>query len=54
MYRAAASTSGSRFYYLKGAAAMLEIALIQYAMQKVVAKVSIAQHTVSVKLEIVL
>lgn len=34
----AAQASGHRYYYLKGAAAMLEVALVQYAMQKAVAK----------------
>eukprot|EP00731_Ephydatia_muelleri_P028083 Em0019g956a len=34
----AAQASGHRYYYLKGAAAMLEVALVQYAMQKAVAR----------------
>lgn len=38
-HRAAAEVSGSSFYYLEGAAALLEVALIQFAMQKAVAKV---------------
>ena len=36
----AAMASGPSFYYLKGAAAALEVALVQYAMQKAIAKVS--------------
>lgn len=40
IFRAASSASGHSFYYLKGAAAMLELALIQYTMQKVIAKVT--------------
>ncbi|XP_064403281.1 uncharacterized protein LOC135348852 isoform X1 [Halichondria panicea] len=37
-FQAAAEASGSSFYYLEGGAALLEIALIQFAMQKAVAK----------------
>lgn len=36
--RAASQASGPNFYYLKRAAALLEIALIQYAMKKAVAR----------------
>ena len=36
----AAMATGPSFYYLKGAAAALEVALVQYAMQKAIAKVS--------------
>ena len=39
-HSSAAEVSGQRFYYLKGAAAMLELALIQFAMQKAVEKVT--------------
>ena len=39
-HSSAAEISGQRFYYLKGAAAMLELALIQFAMQKAAAKVT--------------
>lgn len=35
---AAGNASGSRFYYLKGTAALLEFALIQFVMQKLVHK----------------
>ena len=34
----AAEVSGSKFVYLKRAAALLELALVNYAMQKVVSK----------------
>lgn len=34
----AAEVSGSKFVYLKRAAALLELALVNYAMQKVVAR----------------
>ena len=37
--RAASSASGHRFYYLKGAAARLEIGLVQYAMDKAISRV---------------
>jgi len=37
-FETAAAVSGNKFYYLKGAGAMLELALVNYAMQKVVAK----------------
>ena len=37
--RAAARATGHSFYYLKGAAAMLELGLIQYAMKKAITKV---------------
>ena len=39
--RAASHASGPSYYYLTGAAAMLEIGLIQYAMQKAVSKVCV-------------
>lgn len=34
-FEAAAEVSGSKFYYLKNAAALLELALVNYAMTKV-------------------
>ena len=37
--RSAAEVTGNSFYYLMKEAALLELALIQYAMQKAVAKV---------------
>ena len=37
--RAGARATGHSFYYLKGAAAMLELGLIQYAMKKAITKV---------------
>ena len=37
-FEAAAEVSGSKFYYLKNAAAMLELALVNYAMAKCAAK----------------
>lgn len=45
IYSSASLASGHRFYYLKGAAALLELALIQYAMQKAVARVSRSSAT---------
>lgn len=41
----AAEASGRRFYYLTGAAALLELALLQYAMHKAVSKVGRHTHT---------
>ena len=41
----AAEASGRRFYYLTGAAALLELALLQYAMHKAVSKVDTHTHT---------
>lgn len=41
----AAEASGRRFYYLKGSAALLELALLQYAMHKAVSKVAPLAHT---------
>ena len=38
--RAASKATGHSFYYLKGAAALLELAMVQYAVQKLTAKVS--------------
>ena len=38
-FRSAAKCSGERSYYLKREAALLEIALVQYAMTKAVEKV---------------
>ncbi|GBF92787.1 seryl-tRNA synthetase [Raphidocelis subcapitata] len=37
-FEAAAEVSGSKFYYLKNAAALLELALVNYAMNKVVSR----------------
>ncbi|MBA4063682.1 MAG: serine--tRNA ligase [Isosphaera sp.] len=37
-FEAGTKVSGQKFYFLKNEAALLEIALVQYAMQKVVAK----------------
>ncbi|KAI8471369.1 MAG: hypothetical protein J3K34DRAFT_417403, partial [Monoraphidium minutum] len=37
-FEAAAEVSGSKFYYLKNAAALLELALVNYAMTKVTAR----------------
>ncbi|RKP38466.1 hypothetical protein BJ085DRAFT_23323, partial [Dimargaris cristalligena] len=37
-FQAAATVTGSSFYYLKREAALLELALVQYAMQKAVAR----------------
>lgn len=37
-FEAAAEVSGSKFYYLKNAAALLELALVNYAMAKVTAR----------------
>ena len=50
----ASRATGHGFYYLRGAAAMLELALVKLAMQKATARVShrymCATFTVSVKL----
>jgi len=37
-FEAGASVTGNKFYFLKNEAALLEIALVQYAMQKLVAR----------------
>ena len=37
--RSASKATGHSFYYLKGAAALLELAMVQYAVQKLTAKV---------------
>lgn len=39
----AAHCSGEGFYYLKGEAAVLELALVQYAMSKAIKKVSFSE-----------
>lgn len=39
LHRSASKATGHSFYYLKGAAALLELAMVQYAVQKLAAKV---------------
>ena len=39
VHRSASKATGHSFYYLKGAAALLELAMVQYAVQKLTAKV---------------
>ena len=39
IHRSASKATGHSFYYLKGAAALLELAMVQYAVQKLTAKV---------------
>lgn len=39
-FSSAAMATGPSFYYLKGGAAALEVALVQYAMQKAIARVN--------------
>lgn len=45
---AAAKVTGQSFYYLKGAAAALEVALVHYAMERAIAKVQKAISLYSV------
>ena len=45
MFRNGRKVAGRNFYYLKGVAAAMEMALLQYSMLKAVSKVHIVKYS---------